>query len=269
MGDNEKAYEYMAQYKHICDSITRVSHGNVVSNLYLRMNNDRLRLEREVLKHQNSQLYLRFYLAAGAICILVLLFFFFKGRRMIKGLKEDNMMLNYGKKDAERAIQDLNELSFYESQTELPLTSHVKPNELCNHLMTRIQEHCHKDVSTIYKTELPDDFAIKTNSEALEKLLMHLLNYSARFTFNGLITLTCDDMGDSVRFSVSDTSAGLGNKPKNHEVGMFVEHGHSIRYVGMNFNICLSITRLLHGRIWRDISYTNGTRFLFEIPKEA
>lgn len=269
MGDNEKAYEYMAQYKHIFDSITRASHSNTVSNLYLRMNNDRLRLEREVLKHQNSQLHLRFYLAAGVICILILLFLIFKGRRMIKGLQHDNMLLNYSKEDAEKAIEDLNELSFYESKTELPLTSVVNPNKLCNRLAANIQGECHKDVTAMYQTDLPDNFVINTNDEALEKLLIHLLKYSARFTFKGTIKLSCAEMGNYVRFSVSDTSAGLGNKPKDHFVGMFVEHGNSIRYVGMNFNICLSITRLLHGRIWRDIGYSNGTRFCVEIPQKV
>lgn len=268
MGDNEKAYEYMARYKHLFDSITRASHSNTVANLYLRMNNDRLRLEREVLKHQNNQLHNRFYLIGGVVFILILLFFIYKGRRIIKGLKHDNMMLDYGKKDAERAIHDLNELSFYESKTELPLTSVVNPNKLCNHLTTVTQEHCHKGVTAVFSSDLPDDMEITTNADALEKLLTHLLNYSARFTNSGNITLACADDGDNVKFSVTDTSSGLGNKPKEHFVGMFAEQNNTVRYVGMNFNICQSITRLLHGRIWHDIGYTNGTRFCFEIPKK-
>ena len=35
----------------------------------------------------------------------------------------------------------------------------------------------------------------------------------------------------------------------------------------MNFSIWQSITRLLHGRIWHDLEYANGTRFCIEIPK--
>ena len=74
MGDNEKAYEYMAQYKHIFASLTRVTHANTVGDLYLRMNNDRLRLEREVLRHQNDKLNSQFYIAGGAFFIIILLF---------------------------------------------------------------------------------------------------------------------------------------------------------------------------------------------------
>lgn len=269
MGDNEKAYEYMAQYKHIFDSLTRVTHANTVGDLYLRMNNDRLRLEREVLRHQNEKLNSQFYIAGGAFFIIILLFLIWKGRKAIKSLKYDNMMLNYGKKDAERALEDLNELSFYESKNDIPLIDTVKVNEMCNRLTGQVQQRCHKGVTTLFKTELPDELEIKTNEEALEKLLSHLLNYSARFTHKGSISLSCALDENNLRFSVIDTSAGMGNKPKEHQIGMFAEQGNSIRYVGMNFNICQSITRLLHGRIWHDNTYLGGTCFRVEIPLNA
>lgn len=37
---------------------------------------------------------------------------------------------------------------------------------------------------------------------------------------------------------------------------------------GMDLAICKSVTKLLGGDIWLDESYTNGSRFVFEIPKE-
>ena len=268
MGDNEKAYEYMALYKHVSDSIARVSHNNVVSNLYLRMNNDRLRLERELLTHQNSQLRYRLYIGAGIIVILILLLLIYQRHKFIRLLKHDSKMMDYGKQDAEKAIKDLNELSLFESQTDIPLIMPVKVNKLCNHLTNLTQSHCQKGVMATFQTVLADDFEIKTNADALEKLLTHLLNYAARFTHEGSITLKCDESGDFVRFSITDTGIILGNKSKNRFIDMFTEQSDTIRYVGMNFAIWQSITRLLHGRIWHDMEYTNGTRFCFEIPKE-
>ena len=267
MGDNEKAYNYMAQYKHLSDSIARVSHNSVVSNLYLRMNNDRLRLEREVLTHQNSQLRYRFYIGIGVFVILFLLFLVYQRHRIIRLLKHDNLLLDYGKKDAEKAIKDLNELSFYESKTDIPLVTPVRVNKLCNHLTSLTQNRCHKDVMMTFQTKLPDDFEIKTNADALEKLLTYLLNYSARFTHKGSIALDCEEKGDFVRFSITDTGMDLGNKHKNKIIDLFTEQSNTIRYVGMNFSIWQSITRLLHGRIWHDLEYANGTRFCIEIPK--
>ena len=249
LGDDEKAYEYMRQYKHISDSIVRVSHNNVVSNLYLRMNNDRLRLEQEVLQHQNTQLHNRFYFILGGALLFVLLLIIWKGRKLIKQLQSDNMVLNYGKKDAERALKDLNELSFFESKTELSLTSPVRLNKLCNRLTNSTQNHCVKGVTVIFMTEFSDDYEIHTNPEALEKLVVHLLNYSSRFTHEGSIWLRCTDSESFVRFTITDTSLGLGDGSKSQVVGMFVKEDNTMRYVGMNFNICQSITRLLHGMI--------------------
>ena len=266
LGDNEKAYEYMARYKHVSDSLTHVSHNNVVADLYLRMNNDRLRLERELLKHQNNQLLYRVYIGGAIIFILILLFLVYQRHRIVKLLRYDNTQLKH-EKDAERALKDLNELSQYESKTEIPLDNVIKLNKLCNHMSSFAQNHCRKEVTCEFLTEFDDDFEMTTNSDALERLLTHLLNYSVRYTHQGVIKLKCEEAGANVRFSVTDTSLGLGNKPKNHVVGMFAEEEDTVRYVGMNFNICQSITRLLHGRIWHDVDNTNGTRFIFEIPK--
>lgn len=155
-----------------------------------------------------------------------------------------------------KALEDLNELSFYESKTELPLTNSVKINKLCNHLTNNIQTHCHKGVTTIFQTDFADDFEIRTNSQALEKLLVHLLNDAARFTEKGMIWLKCADLGEYVRFSITDTS----NTDAEEDNGRFTD---------MNINICQSISRLLHGRIWRDTEYTNGIRFIFEIPTNS
>ena len=266
LGDDAKAYEYMLQYKHISDSLARASHSSEVANLYLRMNNDRLRLEQELLANQNDQLQYRLYIAVGSILILILLFMIYKRRKIISVLKQDNRMLDYGKKGAEIALKNLNELSFYESKDDLPLTIPVKLNKLCDHLANLTQNNCRKGVITVFQTDFDDDFELKSNPNALEKLLTILLNDSARFTQKGIIQLKCADAGSLVRFSITDTSSRYGDDPENLSGGVLADDD-GVRYVNVNFNICQSISRLLHGRIWYDESYTEGTRFCFELPK--
>lgn len=268
MGDDANAYKYMQQYKHISDSITAASRDNTLSDFYAKMNDDRMQLEQNRLEHENNVLRNRLYAAMGAVVLLILLFFIWRGHKMAKALRNDNKMLIYERKDAERALTDLNELSFFESQTELVLNTPVKLNPVCSRLCDATQAHSYKGVTVMFQTAFDDDFEIKSNPDALKKLVAHLLHYSARFTHEGYIKLICADAGDSVLFSVTDTSAGLGNKPANNIIGMFSEQGNKIRYVGMNFNICQSITRLLCGRIWHDAEYTEGTRFYFELPKD-
>ena len=268
MGDDAKAYSYMQMYKSISDSLMLLSHDNVVAGLHDQMENDRAQMEQSQQEKEHNRLLNRIFFALVALIVLILLSFIWRSRKIVKMLRLDNMQLVYERKDAERALTDLNELSFFESKEELPLTLAFKPNEVCDHLAASTQARCHKGVAMLFQTELADDFEFHTNSEALKQLLVHLLNYSARFTYNGTIKLSCSDTGENIRFAVSDTSAGLGGDSKNHVIGMFSEQDNKIRYVGMNFNICQSITRLLHGRIWHDTAYTNGTQFCFEIPKE-
>lgn len=268
LGDNEKAYEYMVQYKNISDSLTRASHQNSMASLYLRMNNDHLRLEQEVLAHKNSQLRYRFYIAVTTILIMVLLFFIYKRRRIIKVLQHHNTMLDYGRKGAERALKEINELSFYESKANLPLDMPVKVNKLCDYLADITQDHCNRGVSTVFQTDFADDFEITTNAQALEKLLMHLLNSSSTYTVKGIILLRCAQSGDMIMFSVTDTSKVLDDA-KSQASAVFAEQEDTTRNISMNFNICQSISRLLHGRIWHDTTYSEGTRFFFEIPQSA
>ena len=268
MGNDAMAYKYMQEYKKISDSITLVSHGNIVNSCYVQMNNDRLLLEQHLLEKEKNKLLNRFYLVLTTLILLVLLYFIWKSRKLVTLLRNDNKQLVYERKDAERALTELNELSFFESKTDLPLTLAFKPNDVCDHLAASTQSRCHKGVTVLFQTELEDDFEFQTNSDALKKLLTHLLNYSARFTQKGTVKLSCYDAGESIRFDVTDTSAGLGGQSHAQVIGMFSEKDNKIRYVGMNFNICQSITRLLHGRIWYDADYTQGTRFCFEVPKK-
>ena len=268
LGNNEKAYEYMVQYKHLSDSIARASHENSMASIYLRMNNDRLRLEQELLAQQNSQLRYRYYISIAVFVIMLLLFMVIKRRRIIKLLKRDNSILNYGKKGVERALKDLNELSFYESKTDLPLNMAVKVNKLCDHLANVTQVHCNKNVVTVFQTDFADDFEITTNSGALEKLLSHLLNSSSNFTHKGTIVLRCTEEGEFVMFSITDTSKVLADRSTGQSAGISEDNEDTTRYISMNLNICQSISRLLHGRLWHDIEYTEGTRFYFKIPKQ-
>lgn len=268
MGDDANAYNYMLKYKHLSDSITQESHSSTVSTYFTQMNDNRQALEQHLLEKENARLRTRFYIAVGIAAFVVLFFFTLRGRRLIRKLRQDNILLVYERKDAERALTDLNELSFYESKTELSLSSPVQLNEMCNRLAGATQSLCHRSVTVMFITEFPDDFEMKSEPDALKKLLTHLLHYSARFTQEGSIKLVCADAGENVLFSVTDTSAGFGNKPTTNIIGMFSEQGNKIRYVGMNFNICQSITRLLLGRIWYDAEYTNGTRFYCELPKD-
>jgi signal transduction histidine kinase len=49
----------------------------------------------------------------------------------------------------------------------------------------------------------------------------------------------------------------------------FREIGDNQQLQGLGLAICQAIIKLLGGKIWLDDEYTNGSRFIFEVPKRT
>ncbi len=267
MGDYEKAYKQMVVYKKISDSITLVSHGNIVASCFVQMNNERLLLEQQFQERQNNKLRNYIYMIVILTVLIVLLLMVFRRQRQIKKLQVSNKRLGIENKDAAKALNDLAELSYYETKTSLKLTTPLNVNSLCNRLTTASQSLCRKGVTMVFQTELGDQETVKTDPDALEKMLVHLLDNAARFSYQGVITMSSSKVGENIRFTVSDKTSERDNQRQNRFTGMFAEEGNKLHYVGMTFKICQSIVALLQGRIWIDKEYNQGSRICFEIPQ--
>ena len=324
MGDNDKAYEYMAKFKKINDSIVLVSHGNVVASCFVQMNNERMKLEQKMLEDENAkwkQLFL-FTLAAAIVIILALVIW--QHHRRIKYLEKENAKLEKARQKAEQAfdlknefiahitdelraplnpiqgfsdilgtkdmelqpeereelsrhiknsskhitkiIDELAELSLYESKKSLPINYTISPNHLCRHMVDTIRPRCKEGVRAFFESELPDDLAVATNHEAIEALLRHLLDNAVKFTDQGVITVACSEYGDMVRISVADTGKGIPPEQRDHVFDTYREFGDNVKLRGLGLPICKAIVKLLGGEIWLDTEYHEGSRFVFSIP---
>ena len=325
MGNNDKAYEYMAKFKKINDSIVLVSHGNVVASCFVQMNNERMKLEQKMLEDENAkwkQLFL-FTLAAAIVIILALVIW--QHHRRIKYLEKENAKLEKARQKAEQAfdlknefiahitdelraplnpiqgfsdilgtkdmelqpeereelsrhikdsskhitriIDELAELSLYESKKSLPINYTISPNHLCRHMVDAIRPLCKEGVRAFFETELPDDLAVATNYEAIKALLQHLLENAVKFTDQGVITLACSEYGDTILTSVTDTGMGIPPEQRDHVFDTFRELGDNVKLRGLGLSICKAIVKLLGGEIWLDTEYHEGSRFVFSLPK--
>ena len=325
MGNNDKAYEYMAKFKKINDSIVLVSHGNVVASCFVQMNNERMKLEQKMLEEENSkwkQLFL--FTLAGAI-VIILALVIWQHHRRIKYLEKENAKLEKARQKAEQAfdlknefithitdelraplnpiqgfsdilgtkdmelqpeereelsrhiknsskhitriIDELAELSLYESKKSLPINYTISPNHLCRHMVDAIRPLCKEGVRAFFETELPDDLAVATNYEAIKALLQHLLENAVKFTDQGVITLACSEYGDTILTSVTDTGMGIPPEQRDHVFDTFRELGDNVKLRGLGLSICKAIVKLLGGEIWLDTEYHEGSRFVFRLPK--
>ena len=170
-------------------------------------------------------------------------------------------------KTISRLIDELAELSLYESKKTLPLNHSMSPNHICRHMVDALRPTCKPGVRMYFETELPDDYEAKTNLDAMEILLRHLIENAVQHTDHGVITVAATEYDENIRISVSDTGYGVAPEHRENIFDTFREMGTNQKLQGLGLTICQSIIKLLGGRIWLDQSYTDGARFVFEVPK--
>ena len=326
MGDNEKAYEYMAKFKKINDSIVLVSHGNVVASCFVQMNNERMKLEQRLLEDENATLKRWIFLIIIVAIVVILAIVLWEHHHRIKHLEKENARLEKARQKAEKAfdmknefithitdelraplnpiegfseilgmkdmelqpeereelskhikdsskhitkiIDELAELSLYESKKSLPVNYTISPNHLCRHMVDTMRPRCKQGVRIFFESELPDDYAVATNHEAIEALLRHLLENAVQYTDQGVITVACSEYGDMVNISVTDTGHGIPPEQREHVFDTFRELGDNVKLRGLGLPICKAIVNLLGGKIWLDADYHEGSRFIFELPSQ-
>ena len=326
MGDNEKAYEYMAKFKKINDSIVLVSHGNVVASCFVQMNNERMKLEQRLLEDENATLKRWIFLIIIVAIVDILAIVLWEHHHRIKHLEKENARLDKARQKAEKAfdmknefithitdelraplnpiegfseilgmkdmelqpeereelskhikdsskhitkiIDELAELSLYESKKSLPVNYTVSPNHLCRHMVDTMRPRCKQGVRIFFESELPDDYAVATNHEAIEALLRHLLENAVQYTDQGVITVACSEYGDKVNIRVTDTGHGIPPEQREHVFDTFRELGDNVKLRGLGLPICKAIVNLLGGKIWLDADYHEGSRFIFELPSQ-
>ena len=165
-----------------------------------------------------------------------------------------------------RLIDELAELSYFESKSSLPVNYTISPNHLLRHMVDYMRPRCKEGVRMFLESDLSDDYTTATSQEAVETLMRHLLDNAIQFTDHGVITVACTEYGDMVRVSVTDTGCGIAPELRDHVFDTFQEMADNMKLKGLGLPICKAIVQLLGGRIWLDTDYHEGTRFIFDLP---
>ena len=87
-----------------------------------------------------------------------------------------------------------------------------------------------------------------------------------QYTDKGVITLAITEYENCVRTSITDTGRGIPPERREHVFETFRELGDNQKLQGLGLSICKAIVKLLGGKIWLDETYTEGTRFIFDLP---
>lgn len=168
----------------------------------------------------------------------------------------------------EHIINNLIELSTYETKSSLPKNDIVDPIEMTQQLIKEMQPQAHHAVRLTAQCNLPNNYTLRTDQTALKKILTHLLDNALKFTEHGRVELRTSLSGQKIIFSVTDTGTGLSDERQKVLFEPFAETQDNVQTMGVGLSICRSIARLLGGEIRLDTNYLHGCRFIVELPDD-
>lgn len=123
-----------------------------------------------------------------------------------------------------------------------------------------------EEVVLNFTTNLPEGFTIHTNRLHLQKVLRELLINAKKFTTENVVnfSVTVDDT--TLRFIVEDKGKGFTEEEREHIFDPFVKFDSFTEGLGLGLTLSLQHARLLGGSLVLDPSYTEGSRFILDIP---
>ncbi len=162
-------------------------------------------------------------------------------------------------------VDNMITLSYYDSKSSLECDDMVSPSSIVEQLVQMYAPQVREGVELKMDLQVPVDYFVATNSQALQKALGHLIANAIKFTGKGSVSVSVTGEDGHATFAVADTGPGVPEEKKAGLFDLFSETGEDVKTTGMGLNICRAVARLLGGRAYYDPEYTGGSRFVFEI----
>lgn len=159
-------------------------------------------------------------------------------------------------------IQELSELE--QSLTQPYEMEEKNINTFCESMAEKVRAEVKADVTV---TVNAPKLSVKIAPEALEHVLLHLLDNAARYTpEGGKIWLDFKKRGAHThQFVVSDTGCGISEEKRDKLFKPFSEVKDLTEGDGLGLPICSLMATKMNGTLSIDPTYTKGTRFVLEL----
>jgi len=163
-------------------------------------------------------------------------------------------------------INELLELAHGESIVVEQERTPMRVNDVCRTVMEHAKGTQRKDLIFSFESELPDDFTINSSSNIVTEILSKILSNAVKFTNEGGITIGCRIQSDNLQISITDTGIGIPADKFDEVFENFVKLDEYSEGVGLGLPISRRLAEALHGKLYIDRSYYEGTRFILELP---
>lgn len=108
----------------------------------------------------------------------------------------------------------------------------------------------------------------ETDPYYLGQVLGHLMSNATKFTTQGNITLACRQIDDSgyVAIAVTNTAPPIPADKTEFIFRRFAKLDTFQQGLGLGLSLCRVIVAAMHGTLYLDTYYTDGVRFVLELP---
>ena len=186
--------------------------------------------------------------------------------------EERNVMLNDISRNTIEITNIVNELlavSEDESREHYEKSDNVNINQLCEKVMGPISVMNNGRLTLNYKNLLTEDLTLRTNRQALEKILSQLLKNALKFTNEGSIELKVREHAGNggVEFSVTDTGIGIAEQYHEKVFERFFKVDSFKQGLGLGLTMSRKMAELLGGSLTIDKEYKKGARFVLILQR--
>ena len=146
--------------------------------------------------------------------------------------------------------------------------SDVRCNDVCRQSMKTTETRLPEGVKMYYTSEVDDDYTIKSDEHRIQQVLVNFLTNACKHTEKGEIHVhsSLSEKPGMITFSVTDTGTGVPADEAEHIFERFTKLNAFKQGAGLGLSICKNIATILKGDVHLDTSYTNGARFVFQLP---
>ena len=284
-------------YTNWQDSIKAVKAAKELATLqndYAASQNILRQKESKINTQQGTIIFLCILVAGLAGGLLFFIGIMFKDKHQIKKLKNSLTIANDNNEQKSRFINNIGEqiapsLDAIEAgnakkhvQALKDLMQHIQEymalensreehyemkdmniSTLCEGIMNKAKEAFQPEVTATLNVPRMN---VRTNAEALETVLMYLLDNAAKHTSSGKITLEFKKRSAHTgQFIVTDTGNGIPEEKRANLFKPFAEIQDLTKGDGLGLPTCSLIAYKLNGTLRLDEEYKKGTRFILEL----
>ena len=192
--------------------------------------------------------------------------------RGLKDLHADLEKIRVSGRHLLSLIDDILDLSKIEAGRMSVFLEEIDLSALFRDIATTIQPLMEKNGNRFVVEASPDVRTLRSDLKKVSQILYNLLNNAAKFTRDGVITLTVcagEDPGH-VTFSIQDTGIGMSPEEVGRLFQEFTQADESTtrRYsgTGLGLALCRRFTELLGGRVWVESEVGRGSVFKVQLP---